>query len=103
MKDIASLFTPIERPAIVIRSAKEDIISQIVVRTTADKKLLAKRIALWVNRYKLDTSDLHALLKKADDPGIRNFTAFCQWAIKDAPTRQSQISANEVVGNQASA
>lgn len=68
---ISSLFTPIERPAIAVRSAKEDIISQIVERTTADKKLLAKRIALWANRYRLTETDLHALLAKATDPTIR--------------------------------
>lgn len=87
MEQISNLFTPIERPApLAIRTTKEDLIAQIVERTTADKKLLAKRIALWVNRYKLDTSDLHALLKKADDPSIRNYTAFVHWSIKDKAT-----------------
>lgn len=90
---ISTLFTPIERPAIAVRSAKEDIISQIVERTTADKKLLAKRIALWANRYRLTETDLHALLKKADDPGIRNFTAFCMWTIKDSAKKEPKSHA----------
>lgn len=38
-----------------------------------------------VNRYRLTTTDLHALLKKADDPAIRNYTAFVRWSIKDGP------------------
>lgn len=85
MKAIASLFDQIQRPTpLAIRTTKEDIIAQIVERTSADRKLLAKRIALWVNRYKLTETDLHALLKKADDPSIRNYSAFVQWAIKDA-------------------
>lgn len=83
MKDIAFLFTPIERPSIIARNSKEDLIAQIVERTTAEPKLLARRIAIWANRYNLTETDLHALLKKASDPTIRNFTAFVQWSIKD--------------------
>lgn len=85
MKPLATLFDQIQRPApLAIRSAKEDLINQIVARTNArSKKALAKRIAIWVNRYKLTETDLHALLRKADDPAVRNFSAFVEWSIKD--------------------
>lgn len=71
-----SLIEERQPPLLAIRSAKEDIIAQIVARTNgsqAQKKELAKLIAIWVNRYMLSTTDLHALLKKADDPKIRSY------------------------------
>jgi len=85
MKPLASLIAaPLTPPALAIRSAKEDLISQIVARTNAQsKKALARRIAVWANRYKLTETDLHALLRKADDPAVRNFSAFVEWSIKD--------------------
>lgn len=75
-------------PSLATRNAKEDIINQIVARTRGsliEKKELAKLIALWANRYRLDATDLHALLAKADDPTIRSYTGFVRWSIKDAP------------------
>jgi hypothetical protein len=69
-----------------IRNAKEDLIAQIVERTDAKtetkKAELAKLIALAANALKWDTTDLHALLKKADDPTIRNYSALVRWTCK---------------------
>lgn len=82
-----SLYTDRRRiELLTARNNKEAIINEIVGLTNeseAGKKLLAKQIALWANRYKLSGTDLHALLKKHEDPKIRNFTAFVKWSIKD--------------------
>lgn len=61
------------------RNGKESLIAQIVERTTGNRRELAKLIAVWANRYKVSEMDLHALLKKADDPAIRSYTPFVRW------------------------
>jgi hypothetical protein len=69
-----------------IRNAKEDLISQIVERTDAKtetkKAELAKLLALAANTLGWSQTDLHALLKKADDPTIRNYSALVRWSCK---------------------
>lgn len=89
MKPLATLITGQRLPdPLATRTPKEDIINQIVAKTRGsqeERKALAKLIAIWANRYLLNSTDLHALLKKADDPNIRNFGGFVRWAIKDKP------------------
>ncbi len=62
---------------------KIDLIEQIVERTTVpedQRPQLARRLAIAANTLKWTATDLHGLLKKADDPNIRNYTAFVQWS-----------------------
>jgi hypothetical protein len=67
-----------------VRNNREHLIDQIVNRTDEkNKKNLAKLLAIASYRFKWQDIDLHALLKKADDPSIRNYTAFVKWSIKD--------------------
>ena len=67
-----------------IRNNREHLIEQIVNRTDEkNKKNLAKLLAIASYRQRWQDIDLHALLKKADDPSIRNYTAFVKWSIKD--------------------
>lgn len=66
-------------PLLAVRDEKEDLIAQIVMRTNetpAGKKQLARQLAIAFNTLKWSTADLHALLKKANDPTLRSFTAF---------------------------
>ena len=75
---------PVQREEILqIRSNKDQLIADIVERTTVEnKKLLAKRIAIAYNALKWSETDLYGLLRKADDRSIINYSAFVQWAIK---------------------
>lgn len=73
-----------EKPPSRARNQREDLIEQIVARaggTETQKRNLAKRIALWANTTKATTTDLHALLRKADDRTIRNYGGFINWSI----------------------
>lgn len=69
-----------------IRNNAEYLIAQIVsfcgCRTLTEKKNLAKRIAIWANTTKADTSDLDALLKKRKDPSVRNYGGLVNYLIK---------------------
>lgn len=63
-------------------SNRQDLITQIAEATTErDKKHLAKRIAITANTLSWNETDLHALLKKKQDPNIRNYTGFVKWSI----------------------
>lgn len=67
-------------PEIAVRSNKEQLILQIVERTNeTNKKQLAKRLAIAGNTLGWTQDDYHALLKKADDPKIRSYTAFVKY------------------------
>lgn len=84
MKDIKNINLNKKEGSFNIRSNKEDLIVEIVKCTNEkNKKALAKLIGIWVNKYKISETDLHALLQKRHDPKIRNFTAFVKWSIKD--------------------
>jgi hypothetical protein len=66
---------------LVVRNNKEQLIADIVNRTDEkDKKWLAKRIAIAMNTLKWSSDDLHALLKKADDPTVHNYTALVKYS-----------------------
>lgn len=74
-----------QKTVTTVRNQREDIIEQIVQQTSLtdpEKKNLAKLIALTANIAKWKTEDLHALLKKRNDPTIRNYTGFVKWSIK---------------------
>jgi hypothetical protein len=74
---------PVVEPTLQVRSNREQLIADIVDATTeTDKKKLARRIALSANTLKWSDSDLHALLKKKQDPTIRSYTKFVWWSIK---------------------
>lgn len=77
-----SLFTRIgkkEEKPLVVRNNREQLIADIVERTEVeDKHWLARRLAIAMNTLKWTDTDLHALLKKADDPTVRNYTALVQ-------------------------
>lgn len=68
------------------RNQKEDLIEQIVshcrCRSETDARNLAKRIAIWANTTKADTTDLHALLNKHRDPTVRNYGGLVNYLIK---------------------
>lgn len=68
------------------RNQREDLIEQIVAqcrnKTPADDRKLARLLAITTNAAKWSTTDLHALLKKKNDPSIRNYTAFVWWSAK---------------------
>lgn len=67
------------------RNQKEDLIEQIVAQCTlkpGDDRKLARVLAIAANTGKWTTTDLHALLKKKNDPALRNFTAFVWWSAK---------------------
>ena len=60
-----------------VRNQKEDLIKQIVEGTVEkNKKQLAKMLAIQTHTFKWTVTDLHSLLRKKDDPQIRNYTAF---------------------------
>lgn len=64
-----------------VRNNKERLIADIVEKTTEkDKRLLAKRLAIAMNAMKWEEHDLHALLKKANDPNVRNYTALVKYS-----------------------
>lgn len=65
------------------RNSKEDLLEQIVEATdgkNADK--LRRALAIAVNTMKWTELDLTVLLKKKDDPKVRNFTALVWWSVK---------------------
>ena len=66
-----------------VRNNRESLIEQIVEQTTeTDKKKLAKLIAIRSKQMNWTEQDLHALLKKKNDPSIRSYTKFVWWSIK---------------------
>lgn len=66
-----------------IRNNTEALIADIVNATSEkNKKKLAKAIALAYKTLGWTDSDLHALLKKRQDPSLRNYTAFVWWSSK---------------------
>jgi hypothetical protein len=75
-----------KEPDILVRSNREQLIADIVYATNiqepGEKKKLAARIAMAANAMGWSDSDLHALLKKKQDPTIRSFTRFVWWSIK---------------------
>jgi arginine utilization protein RocB len=78
-------FNPPEKPedSLQVRNNTEQLIADIVNATSEkNKKKLAKAIALAYNTLGWSQTDLHALLKKRQDPTIRNYTAFCWWSVK---------------------
>lgn len=76
-------FTPVVHEEIQVRNNREFLIQQIVNLTNeTNKKALAARIAISANQLGWTDTDLHALLKKRQDPSIRNFSAFVKWSIK---------------------
>ena len=74
------------QPTSKARNQREDLIEQIAdrcrCRSEKERQTLTKRIAIWANSIKADTTDLHALLRKADDPSIRNYGGFVNYSIK---------------------
>jgi len=64
---------------VIARTEKEDLINQIAAATNENTPALRKRLALAVNTLHWTVQDLHALLKKKEDPTIRNYTAFVKW------------------------
>jgi hypothetical protein len=74
------------------RNQTEDLIAQIVAQcvcTPVQAKTLAKLLAITANTAGWGTSELHALLKKRNDPTIRNYTAYVWWSAK---VRKSDIT-----------
>jgi hypothetical protein len=77
-----------EKPAaspLQVRTQEEDLIAQIVAHTQgteAEKRGLAKRLAITAKIAKWGTAELHALLKKRQDPTIRNYSGFVRWSCK---------------------
>ena len=70
-----------EESPLQVRNQKEDLIAQIVEKTNeTDKKGLARRIAIAYNTLRWTEMELHALLKKADDPSVHNYTAFVKYS-----------------------
>lgn len=69
-----------------VRSNREqliaDIVSQCNVIGVEKRKELARRIALAANTLHWSDQDLHVLMKKKQDPTIRNYSAFLNWSIK---------------------
>lgn len=85
MKQIS--FTQVERPApptlTRVQNNAQYLIEQIVQQcslTDKEKKDLAKRLAIAMHTAGWTEQDLHALLKKKEDKGIRNFTGFVKWS-----------------------
>jgi hypothetical protein len=68
------------------RSQREDLIEQIVAQCTFRKpgedRKLARLLAVTANTARWSTTDLHALLKKRQDPTIRSYTRFVWWSAK---------------------
>lgn len=76
-------FNRVEVQPLQVRNNREQLIADIVEATTEkNKKELAKLISIRSREMKWSEMDLHALLKKKNDPTIRNFTAFVKWSIK---------------------
>lgn len=68
------------------RNQKEDLIEQIVAQCVhkkpGDDRKLARLLAVAANTASWTTTDLHALLRKRHDPGIRNYTGYVWWSAK---------------------
>lgn len=72
------------------RNQREDLIEQIVAQCTlrpGEDRKLAKLIAVTANLGHWTAMDLHALLRKKEDPSIRNYTAFVWWSAKVRGTK----------------
>lgn len=85
MKTTAELFANYQtHNGPVARNAKEDLINQIAdqCHPVSERATIRKRLALATNTAKWTETDLHALLKKRQDPTIRNYTAFVKWSTK---------------------
>lgn len=67
-------------------TAKNDLIQQIVARTNLktdeERRDLERRLAIAANALGWKLIDLHALLKRADDPTVRNYTGLVVWSCK---------------------
>ena len=74
--------TPTTKP----RNQREDLIEQIVAQCTfrkpGDDRKLARLLAITANTCSWSCTDLHALLRKREDPTIRNYTRFVWWSAK---------------------
>lgn len=80
-------FKKIERPALQVRSSREQLIADIVDATAEkDKKKLARLLAIRSRELHWSDTDLHALFAKHKDPAIRNYTKFVWWSIKTKTT-----------------
>ena len=70
----------------VARNQREDLIEQIVAQCTFRKpgedRKLARLLAIAANTAGWTATDLHALLRKREDPTIRNYTRFVWWSAK---------------------
>jgi len=80
-----SRFNPPKKPLLMVRNQREDLIEQIVAQcegTEKQKRTLARLIGIWANTIHADAMDLHALLRKRQDPTIRSYTAFVRWTCK---------------------
>lgn len=76
----------------VPRNQREDLISQILDQCTLkphQRKVLGKLLSITANTAGWTTTDLHALLKKKQDPAIRNYTAFVWYSAKMTRSKAS--------------
>lgn len=75
-----------QQPTTRARNKKEALIEEIVAQCThkrpGDDRKLARLLAVTANAAKWTETDLHALLKKKQDPKLRNYTAFVWWSAK---------------------
>lgn len=80
MKTISFEHLEVKKPTERARNQREDLIEQIVAQCTfrqpGDDRKLARLLAIAANTGGWDTTDLHYLLKKKQDPTLRNYTAF---------------------------
>lgn len=85
MQPINSILTAPAAPQSRARTAREDMIEQIVAATDAKgakARELARLLAVGGNTLRWTATEYHALLRKKDDPGIRNYSAFVWWQAK---------------------
>lgn len=85
MKQISfdHLQQPQQPPRRAPRNQREDLVQQIVAQTNEkDKAGLERRLMIAANAGDWSVTDLHALLKKRNDPAIRNYSAYVKWCAK---------------------
>lgn len=75
-----------ERKQSTARNDKEALMEQIIdqchFKSEKEKETAARRLAIACNTAHWSLTDLHALLKKRQDPTIRNYTAFVMWSCR---------------------